>query len=974
MSIDNLDFTSYNYLTNLAAVNANEVNTDILTKTDPDISDLQFDMLEGINTNQTIQQQIDNITAGLETVGYWGAFWSNVDQTNAGATSTNFMTVNNSDPSNNGVLIGATSSQIKVLNDGVYNFQFSAQVDKTDGGKDELQVWFAKNGSNIADSTRIFTMEGNPDRLTAVYNYMIRLQANDYIQIAWHSTDTAMFLHHDAAGASPTRPETPSVIITCQQVTNALVGPTGAIGPTGASGTNGDIGPTGPTGPAGGPTGSTGPTGPSGGPTGPTGPQGPKGDQGDAGDGPVAYSALGLATATAAGLAAYITTNNASQAAQDVTIAIHTGEIDILQTDVTALQVKTQDITWGALTGTTFSRRVQIDNTGAAPGTYAVFLGSSNASEFLYGLSASDTISTTSIFTSTTGTSQMSSLLVNDNFEVTNDATITAGGMYITRNLLAAQKKLILYDNNTGNDYDYLGFWTNDGLTDRKFLNCEIDGNADSAFQWFYGNGLGSSRTLMKSMNQSLETSFFPVSKFLKSAGSSQEINFSKDATNVIINMIGDATSSVNFDGQIIQEEGNGIDDNRGVMTIQSGGLAINALNTGINIQATSSALIQSGTALTMNAGTDITMDATSSATIQTGTSLSMYSGAGITMDATSSALIQSGTDGITMNAGTNITMNAGTDITMDATGSALIQTGTTLSMVAGTDIAMDAIGSALIESGTSLSMSAGAGINIQSTSSALIQSGTDAISMIAATDITMDATNDVNLYAGADMDIRAETGDINCLATDIIFETAGVDNGLIHFISSQSVDFDATTTINMNASNTINLNATDFINLTADLRINLQSTTSMNNDFLIQQSTYPPSNNNALGYKATATLTANPLSITMAQEKTFNLPKKGTWLIHATITLAGVSSATINYFEAVISLTTASATEASAGLSYLQELNENSGVTGNRLKITLSGVVIVTASTTLYLNARGQAASGGAPTIAAAISWTRIG
>jgi hypothetical protein len=55
MSISNLDYTSYNYLSNLAVVNANEVNTDILTKSDPDIIDLQFDMLEGINTNETIQ-------------------------------------------------------------------------------------------------------------------------------------------------------------------------------------------------------------------------------------------------------------------------------------------------------------------------------------------------------------------------------------------------------------------------------------------------------------------------------------------------------------------------------------------------------------------------------------------------------------------------------------------------------------------------------------------------------------------------------------------------------------------------------------------------------------------------------------------------------------------------------------------------------------------------------------------------------
>ena len=118
MSINNLEYTSYNYLTNLASVNADEVNTNVLTKTDPDISDLQFDMLEGIHTNETIQEQIDGIINSLEQVGYWGAFWSTTDQTNAGATSVNYMTVNNSDPSNNGVQIGSTSSQIKVLNAG----------------------------------------------------------------------------------------------------------------------------------------------------------------------------------------------------------------------------------------------------------------------------------------------------------------------------------------------------------------------------------------------------------------------------------------------------------------------------------------------------------------------------------------------------------------------------------------------------------------------------------------------------------------------------------------------------------------------------------------------------------------------------------------------------------------------------------------------------------------------------------------
>ena len=82
MSINNLDYTSYNFLSNLASVNANEVNTDILTKSDPDITDTQFDQLFGINTNQTIQQQIDAINAALAASGYYGLFGSSNNPTN----------------------------------------------------------------------------------------------------------------------------------------------------------------------------------------------------------------------------------------------------------------------------------------------------------------------------------------------------------------------------------------------------------------------------------------------------------------------------------------------------------------------------------------------------------------------------------------------------------------------------------------------------------------------------------------------------------------------------------------------------------------------------------------------------------------------------------------------------------------------------------------------------------------------------
>jgi len=408
MSINNLEFTSYNYLTNLAAVNADEVNTNVLTKSDPDISDLQFDMLEGINTNQTIQQQIDAITSGIQQVGYWGAFWSDVDQTNAGATSANLMTVNNSDPNNNEVQIGATSSQIKVLNDGVYNIQFSAQVDKTDGGKDTIEIWFLKNGVNIADSNSIYTMEGNPDKLIAVLNFMLELNANDYIEIAWHSADLNMFLHHDAAGALPTRPETPSVIITVQQVTNIISGPQGAQGVTGPQGAQG-------------PTGAQGPGG------GPQGPQGAQGPPGTGSDGPVAYAALALATTTSATLTAYVITNNAAQVVQDGRLTTLEANDVIQDNDITALQVKTTDQSWASLTKTTFANRLNVGSTSAGVELYA-----SAPSTFGSGLSAPAAI------VSTAGVSQFNSVSVTTSVEVgttlfTNDIQpLTAGTINIT--------------------------------------------------------------------------------------------------------------------------------------------------------------------------------------------------------------------------------------------------------------------------------------------------------------------------------------------------------------------------------------------------------------------------------------------------------------------------------------------------------------------------------------------------------------
>ena len=747
MSISNLDYTSYNYLTNLASVNANEVNTDILTKSDPDISDLQFDMLEGLRTNLTIQQQIDGITAELGLLGFWGQFWSTSDQLNAGATSVNYMTVNNSDPSNNQVQIGATSSQIKVLNAGVYNVQFSAQFDKTDGGKDDVSVWFLKNGVNIPDSNSIFSLEGNNDKLIAALNLMVNLGVNDYIQIAWASADTDMSLHFDGAGTSPTRPQTPSVIITLQQVANNIAGPQGPQGPQGDEG-----------------------------PVGPQGDEGPEGPPGPATDGPVAYAALGLATTTAAGLATYIATNNTSQAIQDAQIAALQGEDNNIDNRLDALEQKTTDQSWGSLTGTTFSSKVNVGG--------AVTLNTGSASTFDEGLTASNPI------VSSAGTSQFSSLLVNTAAEVTNDLTITDGEIYIRRNTLTASKKLILYDNTTGNDYDYLGFWTDSGAASKKFLNAEIDGVAGSAFQWYAGDGAGTSRTLLKQLTSEAEIGYTESAKFLKTTGFSQEINLLKDAPNNIvkINMLGDTGGANEYDGQIIQATGNGVDDNTGTMTIQSGGIAINALDTGLNIQATTSTLIQSGTTTTLTSTNETEINS-AALNINASDAVTVNSIGGMTLSETAIA-------GVVLIESTNGDVNVnGTDIGIVSTSGEITLTSTTFTTINADDLDINVSSNATIDSNVIRLTSTTeteincATLDINATGTVTINGDITTISSIATVNIESGTTTSIQSDTG--MDIRSVTAEVEVYGTTQLILGSG---GSMSLTAATNVNINPTT------------------------------------------------------------------------------------------------------------------------------------------------------------------------------------
>lgn len=112
----------------------------------------------------------------------------------------------------------ASSSRITVANAGVYNIQFSAQLDKTDNQDDMVNIWFAKNGTNIDNSNTQFLVQGNNGKHVASWNFVLTLAANDYVQIMFQSPDTNMRVIAFGTQTNPARPAVPSAIVTVTQV------------------------------------------------------------------------------------------------------------------------------------------------------------------------------------------------------------------------------------------------------------------------------------------------------------------------------------------------------------------------------------------------------------------------------------------------------------------------------------------------------------------------------------------------------------------------------------------------------------------------------------------------------------------------------------------------------------------------------------------------------------------------------------
>ena len=146
----------------------------------------------------------------------YGAFSSYTTQSTTANTAT-LLTLSNTDFSNQVSLV--TGSKITAAVAGIYNLQFSVQIENLDVAPQDTYIWLKQNGTDIVGSTGVVGLlarknPSDPSHDIKGWNYFLSMNAGDYVQIYWSTTSVNVTIPTYAASGTPTKPSTASVVAT----------------------------------------------------------------------------------------------------------------------------------------------------------------------------------------------------------------------------------------------------------------------------------------------------------------------------------------------------------------------------------------------------------------------------------------------------------------------------------------------------------------------------------------------------------------------------------------------------------------------------------------------------------------------------------------------------------------------------------------------------------------------------------------
>lgn len=182
-----------------------------------------FQGLQGIQGLQGVQgpQGVAGANGTNGFVPFFGSFYDTTTQVLNAINTPKAMTFNEITSGVNGVIANGVSvvanSRVTVATDGVYNIQFSAQLSKTDPGNDTMDIWLRVDGADVPWTNTEVTIS-TTQRLVAAWNFMISMNAGQYFELMYSSSDINTRIIAELPQTGPIRPGIPSVIVTVTQV------------------------------------------------------------------------------------------------------------------------------------------------------------------------------------------------------------------------------------------------------------------------------------------------------------------------------------------------------------------------------------------------------------------------------------------------------------------------------------------------------------------------------------------------------------------------------------------------------------------------------------------------------------------------------------------------------------------------------------------------------------------------------------
>jgi hypothetical protein len=147
---------------------------------------------------------------------HYASFHDTTTQNAAVINTAYAITINTTDIAE-GIRIGSPTSRVIVNDAGVYNFQFSLQATTTSASSHYMYVWARVNGTDVPDSATRVEFKGAGGDQVLAWNFVLQMAANDYFELMWSVTDTAISIASYATIAPA--PAIPSIILTVCEVT-----------------------------------------------------------------------------------------------------------------------------------------------------------------------------------------------------------------------------------------------------------------------------------------------------------------------------------------------------------------------------------------------------------------------------------------------------------------------------------------------------------------------------------------------------------------------------------------------------------------------------------------------------------------------------------------------------------------------------------------------------------------------------------